>query len=86
MMHHCRVEFPWENGERFACRQAARSRRNMIWRADGHGWSIPVLPSLTYDNYGCRTGMSRGNGVMSGYSYDALNHLTGLSHNPTDTA
>jgi len=44
-----------------------------------------VLASFTYDNYGRRTGMSRGNGVTSGYSYDALNRLTGLSHNPTGT-
>jgi RHS repeat-associated protein len=47
---------------------------------------VGVLASFTYDNYGRRTGVSRGNGVTSGYSYDALNRLTGLSHNPTGTA
>jgi hypothetical protein len=57
----------------------------MIWRAGGYGWSIRVLASFTYDNYGRRMGMSCGNGVMNGYSYDALNHLTAVSHNPTDT-
>ena len=57
-------------------------------QGDGHdpqqaGHPVGVLAGFTYDNYGRRTGTSRGNGVSSGYSYDALNRLTGLSHNPT---
>jgi RHS repeat-associated protein len=37
--------------------------------------------SFTYDNLGRRTAISRGGPQVTGYTYDAVNRLTGISHN-----
>ncbi len=45
-----------------------------------------VLASFVYDNLGRRTSLSRGNGTMTTYGYDAVSQLTSLTQDLAGTA
>lgn len=50
-------------------------------RESGATSGVGVLATLTYDNLGNRTGLSRGNGTGTSYTPDAMSRLTSLTQN-----
>lgn len=55
-------------------------------RENGATTGIGVLATYTYDNLGRRTSMTRGNGAVTFYAYDAVSRMAGLKHDVTGTA
>jgi RHS repeat-associated protein len=49
-------------------------------RQNGATSGIGVLATFAYDDRGRRTSMTRGNNTSTGYSYDNVSRLTGLTH------
>jgi RHS repeat-associated protein len=47
-------------------------------RENGATSGVSVLATYTYDDLGRRTGVTRGNGTTTSYSYDAVSHLASL--------
>ena len=55
-------------------------------RENGATSGVGVLATFTYDDYGRRASLVRGNGATTSYSYDAISRLTSLTQNLSGTA
>ncbi len=56
-----------------------------VVRENGAASGVGVLATIAYDNLGLRTSMTRGNGTVTGYTFDAVSRLATLTENLAST-
>jgi len=54
-------------------------------RENGANSGVQVLATFAYDDLGRRTSLTRGNGAVTNYSFDAASRLASLQQNPAST-